>query len=231
MENNNILASSCVAICSRNPVALWAISNLLARSSLTWCASQFFATPSPTASEKIHIVLFDVSSIPEWPELISKWGAAGYKQILLVAQNWGFGSAQLRALHLGITGIVDVSAGFGQRLTDAITRVANGQLFVHDVAVDKLRREPQLSNACSPASRLSFREEQVLDLLMLGFSNRRIGSVLSISERTVKFHVGNILRKKDVKCRSELRDLNDDTRQIYGQQSTAKIIIPTTLPR
>lgn len=42
---------------------------------------------------------------------------------------------------------------------------------------------------------LTPREEEVLQLLMLGRSRREIGFVLGISPRTVKFHEVNLLEK------------------------------------
>jgi DNA-binding NarL/FixJ family response regulator len=51
--------------------------------------------------------------------------------------------------------------------------------------------------------RLTDRELQVLRMLAQGMSNRDIGAKLYISETTVKFHVGNIMRKLDVSRRAE----------------------------
>lgn len=51
--------------------------------------------------------------------------------------------------------------------------------------------------------RLTERELQVLRMLAQGMSNRDIGAKLYISETTVKFHVGNIMRKLDVSRRAE----------------------------
>lgn len=42
---------------------------------------------------------------------------------------------------------------------------------------------------------LSFREEEILNWLKLGKTNWEISVILNISERTVKFHVHNIMRK------------------------------------
>lgn len=42
---------------------------------------------------------------------------------------------------------------------------------------------------------LSFREEEILNWLKLGKTNWEISVILNISERTVKFHVRNIMRK------------------------------------
>jgi DNA-binding CsgD family transcriptional regulator len=42
---------------------------------------------------------------------------------------------------------------------------------------------------------LTIREMEVLDLVREGMRNKEIADVLYISERTVKFHVANLLRK------------------------------------
>lgn len=51
---------------------------------------------------------------------------------------------------------------------------------------------------------LSSREREVLDLLLLGRNSDEIGTVLSISPRTAKFHQANILQKLGVESRNEL---------------------------
>jgi DNA-binding CsgD family transcriptional regulator len=54
------------------------------------------------------------------------------------------------------------------------------------------------------SSQLSKREREVVDLLLLGQSNKQIASSLSISERTVEFHLKNIYAKFGVSSRVEL---------------------------
>src|SRR5258708_39188676 len=49
-----------------------------------------------------------------------------------------------------------------------------------------------------PGHSLTAREGQVLQLLMRRLTNKEISNALSISERTVKFHVSNILSKLQV---------------------------------
>jgi two-component system, NarL family, response regulator DevR len=51
--------------------------------------------------------------------------------------------------------------------------------------------------------KLTAREQEVLELLSRGMSNVEIGRKLFISDTTVKFHVGNILRKLGVSRRAE----------------------------
>jgi len=50
---------------------------------------------------------------------------------------------------------------------------------------------------------LSAREFEVLELVARGCKNREIGQALEIEERTVRFHVENILDKLSVKSRTE----------------------------
>lgn len=50
---------------------------------------------------------------------------------------------------------------------------------------------------------LTVREMDILKRLKVGDTGTRIAEDLGISERTVKFHVGNILRKLEAKNRAE----------------------------
>ncbi len=62
-------------------------------------------------------------------------------------------------------------------------------------------REPQVTIA---TANFTGREQQVLNLLLDGQSNREIARSLKIEERTVKSHVATLLRKMSVKNRTAL---------------------------
>ena len=51
---------------------------------------------------------------------------------------------------------------------------------------------------------LSNREAEVADLVTRGLSNKEIGNMLFITEKTVKFHLANIYTKMNVKSRAQL---------------------------
>lgn len=51
--------------------------------------------------------------------------------------------------------------------------------------------------------RLTRRELEVIQLLGRGWTNRRIADALEIRERTIRFHLGNIYKKIDVRSRTE----------------------------
>jgi DNA-binding CsgD family transcriptional regulator len=55
-----------------------------------------------------------------------------------------------------------------------------------------------------PGHSLTAREGQILQLLMRHLANKEISKSLDISERTVKFHVSNILAKFGVEDRHGL---------------------------
>jgi len=57
----------------------------------------------------------------------------------------------------------------------------------------------------SPLSPLTHRQQEILDYLLHGLSNKEIGRKLGLSHFTVRNHVSNILRILDFSCRREMR--------------------------
>ena len=55
-----------------------------------------------------------------------------------------------------------------------------------------------------PTGQMDHGSHQVLELLVVGRSNKEIGSVLGIEERTVKAHVAKLMRKVGVQNRIAL---------------------------
>lgn len=105
------------------------------------------------------------------------------------------------AIHSGAKGYVvkDVDTS---ELVRAIRAVSRGDsAFDARSAAAMVRKLNAVGEADS--RRLTEREMQVLRMLAQGLSNRDIGSRLYVSETTVKFHVGNIMRKLEVSRRAE----------------------------
>jgi DNA-binding NarL/FixJ family response regulator len=69
--------------------------------------------------------------------------------------------------------------------------------------IDRLLRTPN-SGSRSSAPRLTEREQQVLDLILMAQPNREIARQLGIEERTVKAHVSRLMRKTGAENRIEL---------------------------
>ena len=87
-------------------------------------------------------------------------------------------------------------------LVRAIRAVSRGESAFDARSASAMVRS--LSGGGAPdRDRLTDRELDVLRLLARGLSNRAIGGELFISETTVKFHVGNLMRKLVVSRRAE----------------------------
>jgi DNA-binding NarL/FixJ family response regulator len=69
--------------------------------------------------------------------------------------------------------------------------------------IDRLLNVPD-SSLTNQTHQLTDREQQVLELILLAQSNREIAHELGIEERTVKAHVGRLMRKTGAENRIEL---------------------------
>lgn len=87
----------------------------------------------------------------------------------------------------------------------AIDGIRHGQLAMSRAIATEALRElrddwARASHGCD--DRLTFREEEVLQLVADGMTDREIASRLGVSKRTAEAHVGHILRKLGVRNRA-----------------------------
>lgn len=87
-----------------------------------------------------------------------------------------------------------------EELRDSIDRVLGGEKVFPRAVEDQVT---ETAAATRQLEELSTRENEVLGLLARGMSNRAIAKELYISEKTVKNHVSNILRKLSVNDRTQ----------------------------
>jgi DNA-binding NarL/FixJ family response regulator len=110
-------------------------------------------------------------------------------------------------LELGARGLLDYSEA-STHLSEAINVVAQGEYWVEQQLLsrfmDSIIRRDRRRFAKARLPRLSPREREVLECLLKNLSNKEIAKRLSISERTAKFHVKNLLAKFDVRRRVDL---------------------------
>lgn len=88
----------------------------------------------------------------------------------------------------------------GDELCRAIKSAADGQVQLSPQIAARLIKEVKVPD--SP-EKLTEREIDVLRLLAKGLSNKEIATSLSITEKTVKTHVSNILSKLNVPSRTQ----------------------------
>jgi two-component system response regulator DevR len=94
----------------------------------------------------------------------------------------------------------------GERLSQAIRDAAEGESSLDPRAAGTLItqfRELSAKQAESELAGLTDREKRMLALIAEGYTNRAIGEVLHLSEKTVRNHVSQLLRKLGFKRRSQ----------------------------
>jgi DNA-binding NarL/FixJ family response regulator len=115
---------------------------------------------------------------------------------LLSAENGGI-AEKTRLFYWGIDGFVELNKTWQTELPLAIHSVLRGQPWAPpEILLAFVKQAKAVLDAqLLPGHSLTAREGQVLQLLMRRLTNKEISGALSISERTVKFHVSNILGK------------------------------------
>lgn len=117
-------------------------------------------------------------------------------------------SGTFEFLRLGVKGLLAYGQGTKQ-WQDALPLVAAGGYWVPRAVLSRFvesiigSRKSAAARVKTPGT-LSRREREVLDSLLRNLSNKEIASQLNISERTVKFHVSNLLAKHGVRRRADL---------------------------
>lgn len=108
-------------------------------------------------------------------------------------------------LRLGVKGLLTYAEAHEQ-LIRAVPRVAAGGFWVPRSVlsgfVDSILKAP--GHHLKDFTNLSPREREVFDSLLANLANKEIGTRLNIAERTVKFHVSNLLGKFGVRRRADL---------------------------
>ena len=110
-------------------------------------------------------------------------------------------------LRLGVKGLLTYNEA-REQLIRALPLVASGGFWVPRSVlsgfVDSILTGQSRRLKTDSVANLSRREQEVLDSLLENLSNKEIASKLNIAERTVKFHVSNLLNKFGVRRRADL---------------------------
>jgi len=125
---------------------------------------------------------------------------------LIVIGPAGNDELVMESIIAGARAYLDLSADTTV-VRQAIEVVTSGSIWAPrrllSKLIDRLLKTPDAS-LTNGAVHLTDREKQVLDLILLARSNREIARQLGIEERTVKAHVGRLMRKAGADNRIEL---------------------------
>ena len=152
------------------------------------------------------VVLFDSGVAGrEVADLLTRLHAAGAETAVVVLGGALVGAAIGRALRDGVRGYLPRGAS-AEELAAAVRAVADGLVVLHPSLVETVALPWAASlsgDAQAPEEPLTAREREVLQLLAQGLANKQIAQRLTISEHTVKFHVGEVMAKLGAASRTE----------------------------
>ncbi len=121
---------------------------------------------------------------------------------VLVLTAYGDTATILGMLNAGADGYL-LKDDDPMTLSEAIHAVVKGGTWFSQAVSEKLILVAKGKKEAALGDGLTRREQEVLHLLSEGSTNKAIAIALQTSERTVEFHVGNLLRKLGVKGRWE----------------------------
>ncbi len=150
---------------------------------------------------------------PQWPERLRRLRRAWPGERLVVVSNEPDDTQGLAAIDAGARGYLHASA-VPELMQEAALVLEHGGLWVGPglvqrlmaatrLAISRLPREQPAAAAPTLAS-LSAREAEVVRAVAAGMSNKEVARLLSITERTVKAHLGAAFVKLGVRDRLQL---------------------------
>jgi NarL family two-component system response regulator LiaR len=163
------------------------------------------AVSTKTLVPRSDVYLIDSYSKPAVTEALVEKVVQGKPDAKVVVFSEHFVEAvAFRLLQLGARGLMLYSEV--RHLSRAMRFISESGYWVPRLILSKFVDSLVATQTLKVAKQtlLSPREQTILELLLRNLSNKEISSELKISERTVKFHVSNILSKYKVRRRADL---------------------------
>jgi DNA-binding NarL/FixJ family response regulator len=198
MHTKSIDPAPFVFIYSKHPLAFRTIEKLMG--SAAYSVRPFSQTKAWDFDECTWVLILDAYSIDQWLEVAVQCGSKGGRPIVILPDQQTQ-EAELRLVYLGVQGIVSIP-NLENELVHAVDSVLEGKLWLRRSTLYEYVRHTSSWGTAKPS--VTLREQQIIPLLAEGYSNKVIGNLLRISDRTVKFHLSNIFRKFNVKNRKSL---------------------------
>lgn len=180
--------------------------------------------PELLADSELLYLVVDFNSSAEGMKTLEgvKRSRPGMRQIVIGPENDD--ELVLEAVTAGARAYLSSSAD-PHTVRMAIDIVVSGSIWAPrrllSRLIDRLLGVPGAGTAGLGGLQLTTREREVLDLILQAQSNREIAAHLGIEERTVKAHVGRLMRKTGAENRIELsiRTLNRRSAQTREDES------------
>jgi DNA-binding NarL/FixJ family response regulator len=201
-----------VCILSPHPVVLSEFERLLAKAQFKVGVKQLESTLAPDLRNleippaKVYVIDAHAAK-PATGALLANIMERFPESRLIVVGEQHNDANSYSLLRLGVKGLLTYVEARDQ-LIRALPLVASGGFWVPRQLlsgfVDSILNGQGRRLKTETVTNLSRREQEVLDSLLENLSNKEIASKLNIAERTVKFHVSNLLSKFGVRRRADL---------------------------
>lgn len=151
------------------------------------------------------VVVFDLGSGKmDWPHFVRELSLSCRGVRFLALSSDGSPDRISALCEAGIHGFVSFSSGFSE-LVKGLRKVGEGDLFFDQEISSAL---PEILGKVNEGAillrALTAREREVVHLLSQGYSNQQIAEEMVLSEKTVKNHISHILRKLELKDRTQV---------------------------
>jgi DNA-binding NarL/FixJ family response regulator len=154
----------------------------------------------------LEFLVVDLNSSLQGPEILETVHRARPDLRLIVIGPEGEDELVIQSIIAGARAYLDASAG-PELVRKAIETVATGSIWAPRPLLSKLIDRLLVSsdsNLSGANVRLTDRENQVMELILMARSNREIALEMGIEERTVKSYVAQLKRKTGADSRIEL---------------------------
>ena len=158
------------------------------------------------ADEELEYLVVDLNSSARGVETLKEIRRQRPGLRLIVIGPAGNDVLVMDSIVAGARAYLDLTAG-PRVVREAIEVVVSGSIWAPRRLLSRLidRLLQSANGAANPMGpHLTARERQVMDLILLARSNREIARELGIEERTVKAHVGRLMRKTGAENRIDL---------------------------
>jgi len=203
------MSSTSLALIDNHPIAIEGLAQLFAaQGEYQVIAKGSTSQDAFTIAEQLKpdLMILDLASSGDTIATISEI-AAKYPSIKLIAFAAAGGiDHAVGALEAGARGYVPKSCALGE-IFSAATAVAAGDVYISQnfaSGVITALKNASVRKIAIQALKLSNREDQIVQLLLVGKTNKEIASRLGITEKTVKHYMTVLMQKLSARNRVEV---------------------------
>ncbi len=191
----------------QHPVAQERFVRLLSKAGFEVRVNSELRLPGSEAGRPALLAVVDCSDMESSLEFIRGLRLQHCQLPVLVLLPKLHGAQSYAFLRVGVKGMLAYNQAQRELARAASQVAAGGYCIPREILTGFIESIlPELFDAATPAPEIeiSRREREVLGYLLKNLSNKEIAAKLFVSERTVKFHVSNLLSKFGVARRADL---------------------------